>query len=129
MRSMTPPTVLLDRGFLEALVDAAHPDADRAASAYRLLLERSRRNERRLRARADHLRAVTADRSVRRTLFAPVEPIAVAGQHRRAAGRLEVPVAVSDDAALTLVIMRRERIDEIATFDDALRQFDVAALP
>lgn len=126
---MTPPTVLLDLGFLEALADPSHPDGERAAAAYRLLLERSRCNERRLRARADHLRVVASDRAVRQTLFAPVEAIAVAGQHRRAAHRLELDDAISDDAALTLVVMRREKIAEIATFDDSLRGLDVAALP
>lgn len=129
MKRLTPPTVLLDRSFLAALADPAHPHGERAADTYRDLIERSRHNERRLRARADHLAAVAPSREVRRALFAPVESIPVAGQHHRAARRLELPVAVDHDTALTLVLLRRERIDEVATFEPALAEFDLRTMP
>lgn len=125
MRSMTPPSVLLDRCFLDALADTAHPQAQRATASYQTLLERFRRNERRLRARADHLAAVALDRSVRRGLFAPIEAIHLAAQHHRAAQRLDLPVEVDDDDALTLVLLRREGISEVATFDSVLGRFDL----
>lgn len=129
MRSMTPPTVLLDRSFLAALADPAHPDGARAESTYRELVERYRRNERRLRARADHLSEVAPAGEVRQQLFAPVETIHVAGQHHRAARRLELPVEVDHDTALTLVVLRRERIAEVATFAPELAEFDLQTLP
>jgi hypothetical protein len=129
MRRLTPPTVLLERSFLEALADPTHPHSERAAGTYRALVERSRRNERRLRARADHLADVAPTGEVRRSLFAPVESIPVAGQHHRAAGRLDLPVAVDHDVALTLVLLRRERIAEVATFEAALTEFDLQTLP
>jgi hypothetical protein len=36
---------------------------------------------------------------------------------------------VSHDAAVTLVVLRREHIDEIATFQPAMRAFDLLVLP
>jgi hypothetical protein len=129
MKTMTPPTVLLDRSFLEALADPAHQHAERAASAYRDLVERSRRNERRLRARADHLSEVAPAHEVRTHLFAPIETIHVAAQHHRAARRLDLPVEVDHDTALTLVVLRRERVTEVATFAPALAEFDLQTLP
>jgi hypothetical protein len=129
MKRLTPPTVLLERSFLEALADPTHPHSERASGAYRSLVERSRRHERRLRARADHLTDVAPTHEVRRTLFAPVESIHVAGQHHRAAARLELPIEVDHDVALTLVVLRREHIAEVATFEPALTEFDLQTLP
>ena len=60
-----------------------------------------------------------------RDLFAPVERISVAAQHRRAAARLRLPVPVSADVAVTLVVMRREGIRRIATLDPTFDAFDV----
>ncbi|MEI6402874.1 MAG: hypothetical protein WCP59_11860 [Actinomycetota bacterium] len=127
---MTPPTVLLDRSFLDALVDPGHPDRPVAAAAYTELLDCYQRNELRLRARVDHLAATHPSGDVgRNPLFAPVETIPVAGQHRRAAQRLRLPVAVGPDAAITLVLLRREHITAIATFDPAMAAFDLTVLP
>ena len=128
--TMTPPTVLLDRSFLDALVDPGHPDRPAAAAAYTELLDCYRRNELRLRARVDHLAAAHPNgNDGRDPLFAPVETIHVAGQHRRAAERLRLPVAVDPDAAITLVLLRREHITAIATFDPAMAAFDLTVLP
>jgi hypothetical protein len=105
---MTPPTVLLDRSFLDALVDPEHPDRPAAVAAYTELLDCYQRNELRLRARVDHLAAThPSDADGHNPLFAPVETIHVAGQHLRAAQRLRLPVAVDPDAAVTLVLLRR----------------------
>lgn len=128
--AMTPPTVLLDRSFLLALVDPEHPERVIAAATYAELLGCYQRNELRLRARNDHLAdAHPAAIDGRDPLFAPVEPIHVAGQHRRAARRLRLPVAVEPDAAITLVLVRRERITAIATFEPVMAAFDLAVLP
>jgi predicted nucleic acid-binding protein len=113
---MTPPTVLLDRSFLAALVDASHQRTGEAVQRYAELVTRYRDHEIRLRARHDHLAEI--DPEVRRTLLAPVERISVALQFRRQAARLELPFEVDPDVAVTLVVMRRETIDRIATFDE-----------
>ncbi len=128
--ALTPPTVLLDRSFLVALVDLGHPDRPAAAATYAELLDCYERNELRLRARVDHLADAQPNGSEGRApLFAPIEAIDVAGQHRRAARRLRLPVAVDPDAAVTLVLLRREHITAIATFDPVMTAFDVAVLP
>jgi predicted nucleic acid-binding protein len=113
---MTPPTVLLDRSFLAALVDADHERATEAGQRYTELVARYCDHEIRLRARHDHLAEI--DPEVRRTLLAPVERISVARQFRRQAAQLELPFEVDPDVAVTLVVMRRETIDRIATFDE-----------
>lgn len=113
---MTPPTVLLDRSFLAALVDASHERTAEAGQRYTELVARYRDHEIRLRARHDHLAEI--DPEVRRTLLAPVERISVARQFRRQAASLELPFDVDPDVTVTLVVMRRETIDRIATFDE-----------
>lgn len=126
---MTPPTVLLDSSILAALADPQHGWHERAREIYEHLLDRYTRNHCRLRARLDHLRGVdTDDHALRRSLFAPIEPIAVVGQHRRAAARLQLPVAVDADAAITLVVLRREVIHEIATFEPVFAEFDLTVI-
>ena len=127
---MTPPTVLLDRSFLDALVDPEHPDRPAAVDTYSELLDCYQRNELRLRARVDHLAATHPNGDDgRNPLFAPIETIHVAGQHLRAAQRLRLPVAIDPDAAVTLVLLRREHITAIATFDPAMAAFDLTVLP
>lgn len=110
---MTPATVLLDRSFLEALADPGHADHADVVSRYRALLDDYERGDIRLRARHDHL----ADLDGADDIVAPIERIHVAAQFRRQAGRLELAVAVDDDIAVTLVVMRRESIDRIASLD------------
>jgi hypothetical protein len=127
---LTPPTVLLDLSFLQAVADPAHPHHDPATQQYTELVDRYQRNERRLRVRDDHLALVVgSDERARRTLFGPCETIHVAGQHHRGANRLRLPVEVPHDAAVTLVVLRREHIDEIATFQPEMRAFDLLVLP
>ena len=123
---MTPPTVLLDLSFLAALVDATHERSAEASERYAHLVDRYRDHEIRLRARHDHLAEM--DDEVRRTLLAPVERISVARQFRRQAARLELPFEVDPDVAVTLVVMRRESIDRIATFDDTFEQIALRPL-
>jgi predicted nucleic acid-binding protein len=110
---MTPPTVLLDRSFLEALTDPELDGHSYACSCYARLLDEYEANRIRVRARSDHL--VDIDRQQHRDLLAPIETIHVARQFRRQARRLGD--VYSPDLAVTLVVMRRESIERIATFD------------
>lgn len=110
---MTPPTVLLDQSFLEALIDAEIEHHHVARQRYQRLIDQYEANAIRLRARRDHLTAL--DRQRHRDLLAPIEPIHVAGQFRRQARRLGN--GHPHDLALTLVVMRRESIGRIATFE------------
>jgi predicted nucleic acid-binding protein len=116
---VTPPSVLVEGSLLTALSELADDRISAAAECYVDLLGRYERHEIRIRARADHLAATP--RELRRTLFAPIEPVHIAAQFRRAAARLEMPFEFDPDMALTLVVMRRERINSIATLD---RRFD-----
>jgi predicted nucleic acid-binding protein len=110
----TPPSVLLEGSFVFAL---AEPDSEWHAVArdlYPPLLDAFERNEIRLRALS-----VDIERhpQLRRTLFAPAEVIHVAPQHHRAAARLADAEGITVDTALAVVLMQRERIRRIATFD------------
>jgi predicted nucleic acid-binding protein len=118
---MTPPTVLLDRSFLDALVDPTAGDHIAARRCYARLLPQYVSNTIRLRARRDHLRVAAGPDQA--DLVAPIEPIHLVGQYRRQATRLGEPY--SPDLALTLVVMRRESIDRIATFDPFFDSIDV----
>ena len=111
---MTPPTILVDGTFLDALTSADDEWHALARDLYGTLVDSYERHEVRLRARGDHLAGHTEHR---RTLLAPVESIPVARQYLRAAERLTASLGVATDAALSLVIMKRERIRRIATFD------------
>lgn len=124
---MTPPSVLLDATILAAVLDPEHPEASIAAEVFLELVDGFQRHHIRLRARRDHLAPI--ERRVRRSLLSPVQAIHVAPQHRRAAERLTAPVELSADQRITLVVMRRERIDRIATLDPAFAAFDVRLHP
>lgn len=115
---MTERRVLLDRAFMAALVDADLPDHTTASDRYRTLLDAYEAGLVRLLARHDHLAEL--DPELRRTLLAPVAPVAVARQHRRQAARLRLgdeaeDGPIDDDVAVTLVVLRRERIHELIT--------------
>jgi predicted nucleic acid-binding protein len=118
---MTPPTVLLDRSFLEALIDSSHEAHAAARACYERLVNGYERHEHRLRARNDHLASV--DRPTHADLLAPVEAIHVVKQYRRQAERLGSDL--EPDVAVTLVVMRRERIERIATLDPFFDTLDV----
>jgi hypothetical protein len=125
---MTPPTVLVERTFLHALTTPDHDRRDEVLAHYLELVAGYERHELRLRARHDHLSGHHPD--VRRRLLAPIEPIHVAAQFRRQAARLEVPPTIAehvdDDVAVTLVVLRRERIGRVASL---LPVFDHLHLP
>jgi hypothetical protein len=122
---MTPPTVLLDRSFLATLVDHDHAEHDRVAQQYSALLDAYEDHEIRLRAREDHLADMGAEQHAE--LLAPIEAIHVASQFRRQAARLasRLGQAYEPDLAVTLVVMRRESIDRIATLEPFFDTIDV----
>lgn len=124
---MTPPSTLLDLSFLQVLVDPRHASHEAALATYRELVDAYERHEMRLRARHDHLDALGGP--VRQTVLAPVERISVAAQYRRAARRVRLPDEIAaritseaerTDVAITLVVLRRERIDSVVSHLAAL---------
>jgi len=137
--SMDPPKVLLEQSFLCAVADTAHPRHADAATAYAALVDAYEREEVLLLAVGDHLREHDLGttptnqqrvgwflRRPRRGLFAPVDPLYVGFQHRRAAARTMV-----DDpgVALTLVMLSRHRVRRVATLDEAFAAFDLELEP
>jgi hypothetical protein len=123
--SMTPPTVLLDRSFLEALVDRDHTQHAETRACYERLVDDYQAHHIRVRARLDHL--IDVDRKRHAELFAPVEVIHVARQYRRQAVRLAGRLGddYEPDLAVTLVVMRRESIERIATYHPYFDTLDV----
>ena len=112
-----PRSVLLDAGFIGALIATDAPPHEAACRLYATLVDRYAAGLDRLFA----LSGVLGDlpREFRRNALAPVVTVRVARQHRSAARRI---ADRSTDAALSLVMMRRDRIRTVATtgreFDD-----------
>ena len=80
---MNPPSILLDHSFLIAVADTADTNHDEAVAIYRSLIDDFVAQRCLLVARADHLAASTnAD------LFAPIDKLHIARQHRNAADEL-----------------------------------------
>jgi predicted nucleic acid-binding protein len=117
---MSPPTVLLDLTFLDAVADPDDANHDEAVAMYRTLIDDFLAQRHLLTARADHLAAVNnAD------LFAPVDKLHVARQHRNAANELMHGTAIDLDVAITVVLIHRYKIRKVATFDERLRHYDL----
>jgi predicted nucleic acid-binding protein len=122
--------VLLERGFVAALVDATDPNHRLAASCYLELVDAFSRRQRRL--------LVTSDvrhefETAPAGLLAPVETLHVARQEHHAAQHIEIVAADGvtspDDMALNLVLLRRRKITGIATFDERYKAYEVEILP
>ena len=116
---MNPPSVLLDHSFLNAV---GHPDDanhDEAISRYRALIDDFVAQRCLLVARADHLAGVG-----NRDLFAPIDKIHVARQHRNAATELVARTGVGIDDAITLVLVHRYKIRKVASFSERFANFD-----
>jgi hypothetical protein len=133
--SLDPPKVLLDRSFLIAVTDPEHPCHDECVGRYRALVDGFEREQLLLVAVSTHLRDIErgpepplVERVTwllhrrHRGVFAPVEPLYVGLQHRRAAGTTNV-----DDraVALTLVMCHRHKVRRIAAATDAYNAFDI----
>ena len=142
--SMDPPKVLLEASFLQAVASSEHPDHDTCIATYRDLLDQYERDEVLLVAVGDHLRAVdhdgpnapaqitTAQRvswflhRPRVGVFAPVDPLYVGFQHRRAADATPID---DPEVALTLVMCDRHSVRRVATVNPAYLEYDLHLLP
>lgn len=117
---MNPPSVLLDHSFLAAVADAGDENHDEAVSVYHVLIDDFLAQRHLLVARADHLAAAAnAD------LFAPIDKLHVARQHRNAANELVRGTPVDIEVAITLVMIHRCKVRRVASFDDRLERFDL----
>ena len=117
---MNPPSVLLDQSFLAAITDAGDDDHDEAVSVYHVLIDDFLAQRHLLVARADHLAAVANP-----DLFAPVDKLHVARQHRNAANELMRGVPIDIDVAITLVMIHRCKVRRVASYDPRLARFDL----
>lgn len=123
---MNPPSVLLDRSFLLAVSDVEDPNHDDAAITYRHLVDDFVEQRCLLVARADHLQSVITSATVAE-LFAAVDKLHVARQHRNAAAYVVARSGVSLDEAITMVLIRRSRIRRVLSFDERLAGYDLDA--
>lgn len=117
---MNPPSILFDITFLSAVADTDHPNHDESVAFYRMLIDDFVDQRFLLVARADHLAAVA-----NANLFAPIDKIHVARQHRNAAADLAARTEIDLDLAITLVLLHRHRIRKVASFDDRLENYDL----
>lgn len=127
MSRLDPPTVLLDHTFLAALTDHEEPFHAEAVAAYAELLDRYERAEVLLTATSDVLGLLSP--AIRTSLFAPVQELRIAEQHRNAALDVTGPSADDPELATLLVVLRREKIRHVATFDTRLHRFDLVLIP
>lgn len=123
---MNPPKILLDLTFLVAVRDRDDPHHDEAVEMFRPMIDDFVAQRSWLVARNDHLEAV-ADPE----LFAVIDKLHVARQHRNAAVDVVARTGAGMDEAITLVLVRRCRIRKVATFDERLDRFEIdkVALP
>ena len=115
-----PPSTLLDHSFLLAIVDADDDNHDDAVAIYRTLIDDFVAQRCLLVGRADHIKAL--DHS---DLFAPIDKLHVARQHRTAAATLVERTGIGPDQAITLVLFQRHRIRKLATFDVQMMAYDI----
>ena len=128
MSRLDPPGVLLERSFLDALLDEDHPQHDIAQRCYAELLDDYQAQRLLLKVLHDDRRAIAddPDRAGRgREALAPATSVRIAAQHRRAAARMDGDA----DIALLLVVLDRYRLSTVATFDARLRGYEVNVVP
>ena len=131
MPKMNPPTVYVDATFLRSLVDATSPRHADATMIYRDLVHQFR--EERALLVAAHTTLVEYSRSARTTLLAPIAKVHVAPSYRSAAAHMIAPtapgaddnLAIDIEFAMQLVLMQRERIGRVASFDARFGRFDI----
>ncbi len=117
---MNPPSVLLDHSFLAAVADIDDVNHDEAVAIYRAVIDDFVEQRCLLVARADHLAAVAND-----DLFASIDRLHVARQHRNAAEELMRGTGIDIDEAITLVLIHRTKVRKVATFDERLMHYDL----
>jgi len=120
---MNPPSVLLDLSFLTAVADNDDSNHDEAVTIYRGLIDDYLAQRYLLVARVDQLAAVDEP-----DLFAPIDKLHIARQHRNAASELIRSTPVDPDLAITLVLIHRMKIRKVATFDERLAHYDIDIL-
>jgi predicted nucleic acid-binding protein len=124
---LDPPRVLLDPTFIAALTNHDEPFHADAVAAYTELLDRYEREEVLLAATSDSLASITPN--VRAALLAPVQAVVVAEQHRNVSLDVYGSSAEDPDFATLLVIVHREDVATVATFDSRFDRFDVDVVP
>jgi predicted nucleic acid-binding protein len=120
---MNPPSTLIDTTFLAAVADTDDANHHEAVALYRTMVDDFVGQRCLLVARADHLAAAANP-----DLFAPIDKLHVAGQHRHAADELVQRTGIDFDVAITLVLVRRLKIRNVATFDERLTVYDIDIL-
>lgn len=122
--SLNPPSVFLDHSYLVAISDVEHPQHHDAVEAYSALIDDFVAERCLLMARADHLQSLTTDEATK-NLFAAVDKLHVARQHRKAAADLSARTGVGIEDAVTMVLLRRHRIRRVLSFDEHFAGYDV----
>jgi predicted nucleic acid-binding protein len=117
---MNPPSTLIDVTFLAAVADTDNANHDEAVTLYRTMVDDFVEQRCLLVARTDHLAAVTNP-----DLFAPVDKLHVARQHRNAVDELVRNTGLDFDLAITLILVRRLKVQKVATFDERLTDYDI----
>lgn len=117
---MNPPSVLLDHSFLSAVADPEDEHHDEAVAVYRTSIDDFLAQRCLLVARADDLASVSNN-----DLFAPIDKLHVARQHRNAAEELVRGTGADPDVAITLVLIHRSKVRKVATFDERLSHYDL----
>jgi hypothetical protein len=117
---MNPPSTLLDLTFLNAIVDVENTNHEEAVGLYQTMIDDFVAERCLLFARNDHLAAIG-----KTDLFAAVDKMYVARQHRNAAEELRRGTPVDTDLAITLVLIHRLKVRKVATFDERLGHYDL----
>lgn len=107
--------VMLDESFIDALLATDAPQHTAACELYSRLVDRYQAGTDRLYALSTVLGELPTE--FRRNALAPVLRLNVARQHRSAAARMGAELSPS--TALTLVMMRRERVRTVAAASHA----------
>jgi len=117
---MNPPSILLDHSFLVTLAEDTDPNHDEAVDIYSALIADFVAQRCLLVARADHLAALDNP-----DLFAPIDKLHIARQHRNAAADLAAQTEIDTDLAITLVLIQRHRIRKVASSDERLAHYEL----
>jgi len=128
VKRLDPPGVLLERSFIDALIDDTSANHHAARQCYASLLDDYQAERILLKVLAPDRQALTesSEHSQRaKAILTPATTIRIARQHRLAARR----VAAHADVALVLVIVDRHRLGTIASFDARFSEYDVRVVP
>lgn len=117
---MSPPSTMLDLTFLSAIADAGDANHGEAVALYQMMIDDFVAQRGLLVARNDHLATFG-----KTDLFAAVDKIYVARQHRNAAEELRRGTPVDTDVAITLVLIHRMNVGKVATFDERLNHYNL----